>query len=230
MLDINKLFSTLSINNTNLNLFEIYFNELVDYNQKVNLTAITEKEDVYIKHFYDSCLAYDFIPQNAKVVDVGTGAGFPGVPLKIVRNDINLHLVDSLNKRITFLEYLKTKLNIDYTSHHSRAEDFSTDLNNREKFDVCVSRAVAKLNTLSEYCLPLVKVGGIFIAYKSGDTEQEVQESLKAINLLGGQILEIKNINLPNDKGNRNLIIIKKIKNTPNKYPRNKNLPKLKPL
>jgi len=214
----------------NIDKFEIYFNDLIDYNQKVNLTAITEKEEVYIKHFYDSCLANQLIPQNAKVIDVGTGAGFPGLPLKIVRNDIDLHLVDSLNKRIVFLNQLKQKLNLNYSTYHSRAEDFCNNKTNREKFDVCVSRAVAKLNTLAEYCLPLVSIGGMFIAYKSGEIENEVNESLNAIKILGGEIKEIKKISLPNNMGERTLIIIKKIKNTPNKYPRNKNLPKLKPL
>lgn len=227
-----KLFSDFCTNDIDKTLqsFEQYYNELVDYNQKVNLTAITEKEEVFIKHFYDSGLSINEIPLNAKIVDVGTGAGFPGVPIKILRPDTDLHLVDSLNKRITFLNYLKEKLNINYSTYHSRAEDFCADNQHREQFDVCVSRAVAKLNTLSEYCLPLVKVGGIFIAYKSGDIEQEIAESKNAINILGAEIIDIKKINLPNDMGNRSLIIIKKIKNTNNKYPRNKNLPKLKPL
>ena len=185
---------------------------------------------MYIKHFYDSCLASEVISNNAKVVDVGTGAGFPGVPLKIIRRDIDLYLVDSLNKRIVFLDQLKQKLNLDYITNHSRAEDFSINSNNRETFDVCVSRAVAKLNTLAEYCLPLVKVGGIFIAYKSGEIEEELKESISAIRILGGEIKEIKKFNLPNNMGNRSLIIIKKIKNTSKQYPRNKNLPKLKPL
>lgn len=214
--------------NFDLNLFEIYFKELIEYNEKVNLTAITDKEEVYIKHFYDSCLASKFIPPKAKIVDVGTGAGFPGVPLKIVRQDIDLHLVDSLNKRINFLNYLKECLNINYFTYHSRAEDFSN--NNREKFEVCVSRAVAKLNTLSEYCLPLVKVGGVFIAYKSGTVDEEIELSKNAIKILGGKIEKINKIKLPNNLGERTLIIIKKIKNTPIKYPRNKNLPKTKPL
>ena len=229
MFDINNEFYKLS-KDIDINKFEIYFKELVEYNEKVNLTAITEKEEVFIKHFYDSCLSCEFIPNNAKVVDVGTGAGFPGVPLKIARKDIQLHLVDSLNKRIIFLEYLKEKLNIDYQTTHSRAEDYCLNANNREGFDVCVSRAVAKLNTLTEYCLPLVKVGGLFIAYKGSNIELEVKESEKAISILGGKIQEIRKIDLPQDKGERNLIIIKKIKNTPNKYPRNKNLPKSKPL
>lgn len=232
MLDVNKMFSSITDKpyTEYEKLFEIYYNELVEYNEKVNLTAITEREDVYIKHFYDSCLSSEFIPQNAKIVDIGTGAGFPGVPLKIIRNDIDLHLVDSLNKRITFLNYLSQCLNIKYSTYHSRAEEFSTNIKYRESFDICVSRAVAKLNTLAEYCLPLVKIGGAFIAYKAGDIDEELKESLKAIQILGGEIKEIKKINLPNNTGDRTLIIIKKIKNTPKKYPRNKNLPKLTPI
>lgn len=228
---MDKLFSNININNLNYQaLFETYFTDLIDYNQKVNLTAITEREEVFVKHFLDSCLSSKLIPNNAKVVDVGTGAGFPGVPLKIIRHDIDLHLVDSLNKRIIFLDQLKDKLGIKYSTYHSRAEDFSTNIKHRESFDVCVSRAVAKLNTLAEYCLPLVKIGGLFISYKGGDVEEEVDESLNAIKILGGQIEKIEKFDLPKNMGNRTLIIIKKIKNTPKQYPRNKNLPKTKPI
>lgn len=222
MEDINKLFDK------EKDKFDIYFKEIVDYNEKVNLTAITEKEEVFIKHFYDSCLSQNFILQNAKVVDIGTGAGFPGLPLKIIRPDIDLHLVDSLNKRVTFLNLLKEKLNLNYFTIHARAEDFC--LKYREKFDVCVSRAVAKLNTLAEYCLPLIKVGGRFIAYKGSNIEEELKESKKAIKLLGGKIEVIKTFNLPKDKGERNLIVIKKVSSTNTKYPRGKNLPKTKPI
>lgn len=230
-MDTTKMFTTLKTDNSNFyDKFEIYFKELIDYNTKVNLTAITDKQDVYIKHFFDSCLASEFIPNNAKVVDIGTGAGFPGVPLKIIRKDIKLNLVDSLNKRITFLNYLQQKLDVEYNTYHSRAEDFCSSIQNRENFDVVVSRAVAKLNTLAEYCLPLVKIGGLFIAYKGGDVEQEVQESLNAIKTLGGQVEVIKNFDLPMEKGSRTLVIIKKIKQTPKIYPRGKNLPKIKPL
>lgn len=246
--------------------FDIYYQNLISYNEKVNLTAITEKEDIYIKHFLDSVLGNNFIPKNATVVDVGTGAGFPGLPLKIVRDDIKLTLVDSLNKRLEFLNELTTKLgyktnyinseniqkNLKKTNNnqnlaklnddlnifnknvntinivHSRAEDFCKL--ERECFDVAVARAVAKLNTLVEYLLPLVKVGGILIAYKSNNSIDELNEAKKAIGILGGKFENIIEFNLPNDKGVRNLIIIKKIKATPNIYPRDKNLPKLKPL
>lgn len=208
--------------------FNIYFEELIGYNKNVNLTAITEKEEVFIKHFYDSCLAESFIPKDASVVDIGTGAGFPGLPLKIVRNDIKLHLVDSLNKRITFLNLLKDKLSIEFLTTHARAEEFCST--HRESFDVCVSRAVAKLNTLLEYCLPLVKIGGTFIAYKGSNVEEELNLSKKALREMGGEILKVENFNLPNNMGERNLIVIKKTSHTPNKYPRAKNLPKTNPI
>ena len=230
MKDFKQMFSELNISDVDsvIDKFEIYYKELVEYNEKVNLTAITEKEEVFIKHFYDSGLSINYIPQGAKVVDVGTGAGFPGVPIKVLKQDIDLHLVDSLNKRIVFLDYLKSKLSLTYNTYHARAEEFCAKY--REQYDICVSRAVAKLNTLAEYCLPLIKVGGKFIAYKSADIEQEIIESQNAIKILGGEIEEIKKFNLPNNMGSRCLVIIKKIKNTNKKYPRNKNLPKLKPL
>ena len=246
--------------------FDIYYQILISYNEKVNLTAITEKDDVYIKHFLDSILSENFILKNATVVDVGTGAGFPGLPLKIVRDDIKLTLVDSLNKRLEFLSRLVTDLgyNCNFVNEstiqknlknlkeqlknnkkhensniisenkkiinivHSRAEDFCKL--ERECFDVAVARAVAKLNTLVEYLLPLVKVGGILIAYKGSNSIEELNEAKRAIGILGGKFENIIEFNLPNDKGVRNLIIIKKVKATPNIYPRDKNLPKLKPL
>lgn len=208
--------------------FDEYYTQLIEYNEKVNLTAITEREEVFIKHFYDSCLGADFIPHNATVVDIGTGAGFPGLPLKIIRPDIDLHLVDSLNKRVVFLNELKSKLDINFSTYHSRAEEFASS--HREQFDVCVSRAVAKLSTLLEYCLPLVKVGGVLIAYKGASSDEEIKQSANALNILGGEVYKIYNTNLPNDLGERNLIIIKKIKSCSKEYPRNKNLPKIKPL
>lgn len=208
--------------------FDIYYQELVSYNDKVNLTAIVERNDVFTKHFLDSILAIDAIPQNASIVDVGTGAGFPGMPIKIVRPDVEITLVDSLNKRINFLNLLCQKLNIKSNNVHSRAEDFAR--NNREKFDVAVARAVAKMNTLLEYLLPLVKVGGIVIAYKGGNIAEEFLDADKALEVLGGKILKSIRVDLPNDYGERNIVIIEKIKETPTKYPRGRNLPKLNPI
>lgn len=208
--------------------FKKYYSFLISYNEKVNLTAITEESEVYIKHFYDSLLGAEFVPKNAKLVDVGTGAGFPGVPIKLMRPDVELTLVDSLNKRIEFLRLLNENLNITSECVHARAEDFA--VNHREAFDVVTSRAVASLNTLAEYALPLLKIGGIFLAYKGGDVKDEIRNSKKAITILGGAIEDIKKFNLPNDLGERSIIIIKKIKETPKIYPRNKNLPKIKPI
>lgn len=212
-----------------INKFNIYYNELISYNEKVNLTAITDREEVVVKHFIDSCLSKEFITDNASVLDIGTGAGFPGVPLKIVKNDIKLTLVDSLNKRIEFLKQLSNSLDLKYDCIHSRAEEFAHS-KYRENFDIVVARAVAQLATLCEYTLPLVKVGGIFIAYKGANYSDELNNSKKCIEKLGGKILNIKEYDLPLNFGKRFLIIIKKIKNTEKIYPRGKNLPKLKPI
>lgn len=210
------------------NEFEIYFEELVSYNEKVNLTAITEKHDVFTKHFLDSILSIDAISEGAKIVDVGTGAGFPSLPIKIVRPDVDITMVDSLNKRVNFLNYICEKLKIKSTNVHARAEDFAK--NNREVFDVAVARAVAKLNTLLEYLLPLVKVGGIVIAYKASNVGEEFAEAENAMEILGGKVLKSIRFDLPNSYGERHLVIIQKIKPTPKEYPRDKNLPKLKPI
>lgn len=208
--------------------FETYFTELVSYNEKVNLTAITEKHDVFTKHFLDSLLAVDAIPINSNVVDIGTGAGFPGLPIKIVRPDIKLTMVDSLNKRIEFLNIISHKLNLETKNIHSRAEDFAkTD---REKYDVAIARAVAKLNCLLEYMLPLVKVGGLVIAYKASNFKEELKEAKNAIETLGGKYLRTIDFVLPNNYGERNIIIIEKIKPTPKIYPRGKDLPKRNPI
>ncbi len=208
--------------------FDIYYQSLISYNEKVNLTTIVEKNEVYTKHFLDSILPIDYIPTGAKIVDVGTGAGFPGLPIKIVRDDVNLTLVDSLNKRINFLNEVKKLLNIEYTCIHSRAEDFAKT--NRESFDIAVARAVAKLNTLLEYLLPLVKIGGYVLAYKATNAENELEESKHAISVLGGEYITTLKFYLPNNSGERNIIIIKKIKFTPLIYPRGQNKPKLNPI
>ncbi len=224
-MDINN---QINLINKNENIFNKYYDYLIEYNKKVNLTAITEKNQVFIKHFLDSILPIDEIKKDAKIVDVGTGAGFPSLPIKIVREDVKLTMVDSLNKRINFLNQLTLDLNIETKNIHSRAEDFAKL--NREKFDVALARAVAKLNTLLEYLLPLVKVGGIVLAYKGSNFEEEIEEAKHAMAVLGGEYVKTLHYDLPNNEGERNIIVIKKIKQTPKQYPRDKNLPKLSPI
>lgn len=208
--------------------FDTYYQELVSYNEKVNLTAITEVNEVFTKHFLDSILSIDAIPVNSSVVDVGTGAGFPSLPIKIVRPDIKLTMVDSLNKRVNFLNSLCDKMKIESTNVHARVEDFAK--NNREKFDVAVARAVAKLNTLLEYLLPLVKVGGLVIAYKGANLAEEFMEADTALEVLGGKVLKSLRFDLPNGHGERNILIIEKVKPTDKLYPRPQNKPKTNPI
>lgn len=212
----------------NKEAFEEYYRELVEYNNKVNLTAIVERNDVYTKHFLDSILAVDEIPDDASLIDIGAGAGFPSLPLKIVRPDINLTMIDSLNKRINFLDLVTNKLNIKSNNIHSRAEDYA--IKNREKYDVAVARAVASLNTLVEYLLPFVKVGGIVLAYKGSSADDEIINAKNAIKILGGKVEKILNFTLPNEAGERNIIVIRKVHSTPIKYPRGQNKPKTDPI
>lgn len=209
-----------------------YKDMLLEWNEKFNLTAITDEREIILKHFVD-CLAISAGAELAgkKIIDVGTGAGFPGVPVKIAFPDTQMILLDSLNKRITFLEELKNKLGLEnVTCIHSRAEDGGADKNLREGFDLCISRAVANLAVLSEYCLPFVKVGGCFISMKGPDVKDELKESEKAIKVLGGEVKEIKLINIPETDINHSLIIIKKIKPTPSKYPRKAGKAKKEPI
>ena len=227
---IKEIFSkySIEINNLQAEKFVKYYDFLIEENKKFNLTAITDFEQVILKHFIDSVLPINEIKHNAKIVDVGTGAGFPGIPIKILRDDVDILLVDSLEKRIKFLNELIKLLSLKkIKTLHSRAEDIG---NNRETFDVSLSRAVAKVNTLSEYLIPYVKVGGKIIMYKGKNSEEELTEGENAINILGGELEDIKKYYLPEIESERNVIIIKKIKHTNKKYPRNKNLPKLKPL
>lgn len=210
----------ITLSDTQINQFVQYYELLTETNKVMNLTALTEPNDVAVKHFIDSLLAYDPAMHNAAVADVGTGAGFPGVPLKIFDPTIKLTLLDSLAKRLKFLDTLTAELGLqNVTTVHARAEDAGKDKNLREQFDFVTARAVARLNVLAEFCLPLVKVGGKFIAMK-GDAQDEIAEAENAIKLLGGKIIEIKNIKLPNLDDKRTLVIIEKIKTTPNKYPR----------
>lgn len=208
--------------------FDRYAEFLVEYNKNVNLTAITQPHDILIKHFIDSVLLIKFvdIPQNSAIIDVGTGAGFPSIPLKIMRPDLKITLLDSLAKRITFLEKLSNILEIDTESIHGRAEDIATNMEYREKFDFACARAVANMSVLSEYCIPFVKVGGSFIAMKG--PSENINDSSNAIDILGGKIENIHNYMLENDQ--RNIIEIKKISHTPTKYPRNSSQIKKKSL
>ena len=202
-----------------VNQFKQYFKILVEWNEKMNLTAITDEEGVYLKHFYDSLtIAFDFDFTDQNIVDVGAGAGFPSVPLKIVYPELKITIVDSLTKRITFLNHLFKELNLSNCQAISaRAEDYAKD--HRQKCDIVMARAVARLNILDELCLPLVKVGGYFLALKGLKATEELEEAGKGIVLLGGQVEKSIDFTLTNDN-HRSNIIIKKVRATPAKYPR----------
>ena len=199
---------------------EKYYDILVDYNNKVNLTAVTEPHGVAVTHFVDSLTLLNAqIPQNAKIADIGAGAGFPSVPAGIFRPDLELTLIDSLNKRITFLNQLSKELNRPLTALHLRAEEAGRKKELRESFDVVCARGVARIYLLCEYCLPLVKKGGILVAMKGPSPEDEVKEAKRAIFELGGRLKEIKKFSLPDSSG-RSLVIIEKTSTTNSKYPR----------
>lgn len=212
--------------------FQKYFELLAEWNEKMNLTAITDESGVALKHFADSLSLLNFvdIPQNSTLADVGTGAGFPGVVLKIARPDIKLTLIDSLNKRLVFLGEVCAQLGIEAELIHSRAEDGARDEKLRESFDFAVSRAVARMNVLSEYCLPYVKVGGAFCAMKGAQANEEFKESLNAINTLGGKLENKYFFELPENGGERAIAVVRKVKNTPQKYPRQSGKIKAKAL
>lgn len=212
--------------------FQKYFELLAEWNEKMNLTAITDESGVALKHFADSLSLLNFvdISQNSSLADVGTGAGFPGVVLKIARPDIKLTLIDSLNKRLVFLNEVCSQLGIDAELIHSRAEDGARDEKLRESFDFAVSRAVARMNVLSEYCLPYVKVGGAFCAMKGAQANEEFKESLNAINTLGGKLEKKYFFELPENGGERAIAVVRKVKNTPQKYPRQSGKIKAKAL
>lgn len=221
----------IEFNDKQLNQFYEYMNLLLEWNEKINLTAIIEPEEIILKHFIDSLTINKYIDENKKLADVGTGAGFPGIPLKIYRPDLKVTLVDSLNKRINFLNEVILKLDLkDINTVHSRIEDFGKDKKYRESFDYVTARAVANLTTLSEYLIPISKVNGKCICMKGNDIEEEVNNSKNAVNLLGGKIAQIDYFELPNSDISRNVIVIDKIKNTPNKYPRKAGLPAKEPL
>ena len=221
--ELTKLASKIEIE---LSLDEIeklykFMNLLLEWNEKINLTAITEPEDIILKHFVDSITIKKYIKSENKVLDMGTGAGFPGIPLKIISSDTNFTLVDSLNKRIIFLNEVCDKLKLDKIENiHSRAEELAKNKKYREQYDIVTSRAVARLASLVEYMLPFVKVGGRCICMKGSNVDEELTEAKKAINILGGEIEKVDKFLLPNSDIERNIVIIKKIKNTSSKYPR----------
>ena len=206
-------------------------NLLISWNQKINLTAITEEKEIIIKHFIDSLTINKYIENYNKIYDIGSGAGFPGIPLKILNDNKEFTLIDALNKRIVFLNEIKDKLELKQIELiHGRVEDLAKNIEYREKGEVVVSRAVANLSTLVEYMLPFVKIGGICICMKGNNISEELKNAEKAINILGGELENIDNFVLPGSDLERNIVIIRKIKNTSSKYPRKAGIPSKKPL
>jgi 16S rRNA (guanine527-N7)-methyltransferase len=212
--------------------FKKYMELLKEWNQKMNLTAIEEDNEVALKHFVDSISILPFIPKGSiRLADIGTGAGFPGIPVKIIRDDADVMLVDSLDKRITFLKEVISTLRLKgINTVHARAEEFGSKAENREAFDVAVARAVAGLPVLLEYCLPLVKAGGLFIAMKGSNIEEELKQSQKALEVLGGKLEAVKEMCLPFSDNKRNIILVRKFRQTPTKYPRKPGKPSKEPL
>lgn len=210
-----------------------YYELLTEWNQVMNLTAITEYEDVVLKHFVDSLALRRVcdLTSDKKLLDVGTGAGFPGIPLKIVFPQLEVTLLDSLNKRVKFLDHVIDELELDtITAVHGRAEDLARKGEYREQFDLCVSRAVANLASLSEYCIPFVKIGGMFVAYKSGNSEEEIGKSQRAVSLLGGRLKKVEEFTLPDSDISRCFVMVEKAKETKGKYPRKAGMPGKDPL
>lgn len=223
----------LTVNEQQKKQFVQFYEYLTEKNKVMNLTGITEFEEVLVKHFLDSltCVKALDMTKVKKIIDIGTGAGFPGIPLKIMFPEITFTLLDSLRKRVNFLEETfdltgLTKIE----AIHGRAEEFARNKNYREIYDVCVSRAVSNLATLSEYCLPYVRKGGFFISYKSGKVQEETEQAAKAVKILGGEIKDIIYFQLPDSEIERSLVVIEKIKNTPQKYPRKAGTPAKEPL
>ena len=239
---LKKNFKALNIDLTDdqAGKFILYYQMLIETNKVMNLTSITDYKDVVLKHFVDSLSCVELLPDfdiiskfnsGASVIDVGTGAGFPGIPLKIVFPEIKLTLLDSLNKRVVFLNDVCKELKLsDVIFVHGRAEDAAHDKSMRDSFNFCVSRAVANLSTLSEYCLPFVKTHGYFLSYKSEKAEQEINSSKKAFSLLGGSVSLVKSFSLPDSDISRTIILIKKNMGTPKIYPRKAGTPSKKPL
>lgn len=214
-----------------LEKFYQYMNLLLEWNEKINLTAIVEPKEVILKHFIDSLTINKYLKENSTLADVGTGAGFPGIPLKILRPDIKITLVDSLNKRINFLNEVIEKLNLEnIVTVHSRIEDFGKNKNYREKFDYVTARAVANLAVLSEYLIPIAKIGGKCVCMKGSNVEDEITSAKNAISVLGGKLERVNEFKLPDSDISRNVIVLSKVKNTPARFPRKAGMPSKEPL
>ena len=227
----NSLKLDIELNEEQLEKLYMYMDILLEWNQKMNLTAITDKKEIILKHFVDSLTINKYIDKNKSIIDVGTGAGFPGIPIKIIRDDVEIVLVDSLNKRINFLNEVINKLELkNIKAIHARAEEIGKTEEYREKFDISTSRAVANLSTLSEYLIPLVKINGKCICIKGPDINEEIEQSKVAIKTLGGKIEDIKSFKLPNSDFSRNIVIVKKISKTDKKYPRKAGIPSKEPI
>lgn len=223
----------ITLNESQIQQFEQYYDLLIEWNSFMNLTGITEYEEVLVKHFLDSLALFHKVPykENTKLMDMGTGAGFPGIPLKIVYPDIEVTLVDSLNKRIKFLDEVIQRLSLTKVETiHARAEELARKPEYREQYDIVVSRAVARTSSLAEFCIPYVKIGGYFTPYKSGTAEGELEEAEYAFHVLGAKLEEIQDYYVPNSDLKRSIFWIKKVKNTPKAYPRAGGKPLKMPL
>ena len=221
----------MNISEKEANQFDKYMQLLLEWNEKINLTAITEPDQIILKHFIDSTTILKYIKDNDKVIDIGTGAGFPGIPIKIMNETLDITLVDSLNKRVNFLNEIIQSLELDKIQViHARAEELGRNKEHREVYDVAVSRAVANLSTLLEYLMPFVKVGGICICMKGPNIEEELKTAENAIIELGGKLEKVDNFYLPNSDIERNIIIIRKIKKIKDKYPRKAGTPAKEPI